>query len=49
MIEQNGLYYWDALGLYRNRKESFLKLKHDVHEADCFGIDTWGVDFRLPD
>ncbi len=49
MIEQNGLYYWDALGLYRNLKESFLKLKHDGHEADCFGIDTWGVDFGLID
>ena len=49
MIEQNGLYYWDALGLYRNLKELFLKLKHDGHEADCFGIDTWGVDFGLID
>ncbi len=49
IIEQNGLYYWDALGLYRNLKESFLKLKHDGHEADCFGIDTWGVDFGLID
>lgn len=49
MIEQNGLYYWDALGLYRNLKESFLKLKHEGHEADCFGIDTWGVDFGLLD
>ncbi|MEA4870109.1 MAG: rhamnulokinase family protein [Christensenella sp.] len=49
MVEQNGLYYWDALGLYRNLKESFLKLKHDGLEADCFGIDTWGVDFGLID
>ena len=49
MIEQNGLYYWDALGLYRNLKESFLKLKQDGIEADCFGIDTWGVDFGLID
>ena len=49
MIEQNGLYYWDALGLYRNLKEAFLKLKHEGHEADCFGIDTWGVDFGLLD
>ena len=29
MIEQNGLYYWDALGLYRNLKESCLKLKQE--------------------
>jgi len=49
MIEQNGLYYWDALGLYRNLKESFLKVKQDGIEADCFGIDTWGVDFGLID
>ena len=49
MIEQNGLYYWDALGLYRNLKEAFLKLKQDGAEADCFGIDTWGVDFGLVD
>ena len=49
MIEQNGLYYWDALGLYRNLKEAFLKLKQEGIEADCFGIDTWGVDFGLID
>lgn len=49
MVEQNGLYYWDALGLYRQLKESFLKLKHEGLEADCFGIDTWGVDFGLID
>lgn len=49
MIEQNGLYYWDALGLYRNLKESFLKMKQDGIEVDCFGIDTWGVDFGLID
>ena len=49
MVEQNGLYYWDALGLYRNLKESFQKLKQDGIEADCFGIDTWGVDFGLID
>ena len=49
MIEQNGLYYWDALGLYRNLKEAFLRLKHEGVAADCFGIDTWGVDFGLID
>ena len=49
MVEQNGLYYWDALGLYRQLKESFLKLKHEGLQADCFGIDTWGVDFGLID
>ncbi len=49
MVEQNGLYYWDALGLYRQLKESFLKLKHDGLEVDCFGIDTWGVDYGLID
>ncbi len=49
MIEQNGLYYWDALGLYRQLKESFLKLRQEGLEADCFGIDTWGVDFGLID
>lgn len=49
MVEQNGIFYWDALGLYRQIKESFLKLKHEGLEADCFGIDTWGVDFGLID
>ena len=49
MVEQNGLYYWDVLGLYRQMKESFLKLKHDGLAADCFGVDTWGVDFGLID
>ncbi|MCE5189958.1 MAG: rhamnulokinase [Eubacteriales bacterium] len=49
MVEQNGLYYWDALGLYRQLKESFQKLKGDGFAADCFGIDTWGVDFGLID
>jgi rhamnulokinase/L-fuculokinase len=49
MIEQNGLYYWDALGLYRQLKESFLKLRQEGLEADCFGIDTWGVTLVLID
>lgn len=49
MVEQNGLYYWDALGLYRQIKESFTKLRRQDGEADCFGIDTWGVDFGLID
>ena len=49
MIEQNGLYYWDALGLLRQLKESFLRLKREGAEPDCFGVDTWGVDFGLID
>jgi sugar (pentulose or hexulose) kinase len=49
MVEQNGLYYWDALGLYRQMKEAFLRLKHEGIAADCFGVDTWGVDFGLID
>jgi rhamnulokinase len=49
MVEQNGLYYWDALGLYRQIKESFVKQKLRGVEADSFGIDTWGVDFGLLD
>ncbi|HRX57868.1 MAG TPA: FGGY family carbohydrate kinase, partial [Eubacteriales bacterium] len=49
MVEQNGLYYWDALGLYRQIKESFAKLRQEGGDADCFGIDTWGVDFGLID
>jgi rhamnulokinase len=37
MVEQNGLYYWDALGLYRELKDSFARLRQQGGEADCFG------------
>ena len=49
MTEQNGLHYWDALDLLRQMKDSFVKLKRGGGEADCFGIDAWGVDYGLLD
>lgn len=45
MIEQNGLYYWDALGLYRNLKDRFSSSNTMAQEADCFGI-VMGRGFR---
>ena len=49
-IEMNGVYYWDLPNLYNQLKQGLLKFKQlNVGELDCFGIDTWGVDFGLLD
>ena len=49
-IEMNGVYYWDLPYLYNQLKLGLLAFKHaNVGELDCFGIDTWGVDYGLLD
>jgi len=49
-IEMNGVFYWDLPYIYNQLKQGLLAFKHaDVGELDCFGIDTWGVDYGLLD
>ncbi|MBE6958914.1 MAG: rhamnulokinase [Ruminococcaceae bacterium] len=49
-VEMNGVYYWDLPYLYNQLKQGLLAFKQaDVGELDCFGIDTWGVDYGLLD
>ena len=49
-VEMNGVFYWDLPYLYNQLKQGFLAFKQaDVGELDCFGIDTWGVDYGLLD
>ncbi len=49
-VEMNGVFYWDLPYLFNQLKQGFLAFKQaDVGELDCFGIDTWGVDYGLLD
>lgn len=49
-VEMNGVFYWDLPYLYSQLKQGFLAFKRaDVGNLDCFGIDTWGVDYGLLD
>jgi rhamnulokinase len=49
-VEMNGVFYWDLPYLYNQLKQGFLAFKQlNVGELDCFGIDTWGVDYGLLD
>ena len=49
-IEKDGICYWDLPYLLNQLKHGFLAFKQaDVGPLDCFGIDTWGVDFGLLD
>ena len=49
-IEMNGVFYWDLPYLYNQLQQGLLAFKHaGVGELDCFGIDTWGVDYGLLD
>ena len=49
MVDMNGVTYWDAPDLYRQMKRAFSLLLEQGVQADCFGVDTWGVDFGLLD
>ena len=40
---------WDTGSLLENLKASFVKAKAQGLSADCFGVDTWGVDYGLFD
>ena len=49
-VEMNGVVYWDLPYLYSQLKQGLLAFKQaNVGELDCFGIDTWGVDYGLLD
>lgn len=49
-VEMNGVYYWDLPYLFNQLKQGFHAFKQaNVGKLDCFGIDTWGVDYGLLD
>lgn len=49
-IEMNGVFYWDLPYLYNQLKLGLIAFKQEnVGDLDCFGIDTWGVDYGLLD
>ena len=49
-IEMNGVYYWDLPYLFNQMKQGLLAFRQlGVGDLDCFGIDTWGVDYGLLD
>ena len=49
-IEMNGVFYWDLPYLYNQLKLGLLAFKNGGYgDLDCFGIDTWGVDYGLLD
>ncbi|MEA4966355.1 MAG: rhamnulokinase family protein, partial [Oscillospiraceae bacterium] len=42
--------YWDLPYLYSQIKQGFLAFRRgEFGNLDCFGIDTWGVDYGLLD
>ncbi len=49
-VEMNGVYYWDLPYLYTQLKLGLQAFRQEnVGDLDCFGIDTWGVDYGLLD
>ena len=49
-VEMNGVCYWDLPYLFSQLKQGFLAFRQaGVGDLDCFGIDTWGVDYGLLD
>lgn len=50
MVGQNGVHRWDAAFLTQQLKLGFSACNAATNgHVDCFGIDTWGVDFGLLD
>ena len=48
MMETGGVHRWDAECLTQQLKHGFLACNAETNgQIDCFGIDTWGVDFGL--
>lgn len=48
--EKDGVFYWDLPYLFDNLKQGLAAFKaENVGDLDCFGIDTWGVDYGLID
>jgi len=49
-VEMNGVFYWDLPYLYNQLKQGLLAFRQlNAGDLDCFGIDTWGVDYGLLD
>jgi len=49
-IVKDGVFYWDLPYLFNNLKKGLAAFKaENVGDLDCFGIDTWGVDYGLLD
>lgn len=49
-VELNGICYWDLPYLFEQLKQGFVAFKRlNIGDLDCFGIDTWGVDYGLLD
>ena len=45
-IIKDGVFYWDLPYLFENLKQGLRAFKaENVGDLDCFGIDTWGVDY----
>jgi sugar (pentulose or hexulose) kinase len=49
MMEAGGVHRWDAERLTQQLKLGFAACNTQTGQIDCFGIDTWGVDFGLLD
>ncbi len=45
--EDGSVVRWNAEGLLQNLKACFVNAKAQGLAADCFGVDTWGVDYGL--
>lgn len=49
-VVNNGVFEWNLPYLLENLKKGFAAFKDaNVGDLDCFGIDTWGVDYGLLD
>ncbi len=44
IVELNGKFYWNLLGLYEHLKEGLAVCAKEGITPDSIGIDTWGVD-----
>ena len=49
-IPLNGVLYWDVMNIFHQMKQGLQSFKVGGYgNLDCFGVDTWGVDFGLLD
>ena len=50
MVERGGAHDWDVSYMLKQLKQGFVACNNATNgQIDCFGIDTWGVDFGLLD
>ena len=48
-VSRGAMGYWDYENILNNLKICFVNAKKEGLTPDCFGIDTWGVDYGLLD